>query len=51
MDVDTGKPDTPNSKDRLIKCEHDYHRTGYGSARDVEYECRKCGDTYERDVS
>lgn len=32
-------------------CDHDYHRTPYTSGMIVSYECSKCGDEYEKDVS
>jgi hypothetical protein len=37
-------PDPNNS------CKHDYRRVGYGGGC-VLYECRNCGDEYDRDVS
>lgn len=30
-------------------CEHEYAEQYYGLI--IEYTCRKCGDTYERDIS
>lgn len=32
-------------------CSHDYQFTGLGGLSNQLYECLKCGDTYERDVS
>jgi hypothetical protein len=36
---------------RRQSCQHDFQRTGYGGPSNLEYECTKCGETYERDVS
>lgn len=36
--------------DRQSKCQHDYRRTGT-TGMCIVYECRKCGDSYEKDVS
>jgi hypothetical protein len=41
-------PPTPPEKPK--PCDHDYHRAGtIGMC--IIYECRKCGDEYEKDVS
>lgn len=34
------------------RCDHDYQRSGFRSGPGlIEYECTRCGDTYDRDVS
>lgn len=34
-----------------LRCEHDYQRAPTRVGMCVDYECRWCGDTYEKDVS
>jgi len=38
------EPDPP-------KCDHDWQRTPYRVGMCIIYECSKCGDEYEKDVS
>lgn len=34
------------------RCDHDYQRSGHSSGGGlINYECTKCGDDYDRDVS
>lgn len=43
---------TTEAKDQPERCDHDHQRSGYSSGFGlIEYECTKCGDTYDRDVS
>lgn len=38
--------------EQIARCDHDYQRNGFsGGYCIVVYECTKCGDEYERDVS
>jgi len=32
-------------------CQHEFEPTGYGGLTDRVYECRKCGEQEERDIS
>lgn len=37
---------------QIAQCDHDYQRSPYSSGYCIViYECAKCGDEYERDVS
>lgn len=35
----------------LATCQHEFEPTGYGGLTDRVYECRKCGEQEERDIS